>query len=116
MQKKADEIKQYSIKRLREESDTIGGMSEDMMRSRLQDIAAGVMRAITDNSITKGFEVVCDSSNNPQYNVDNGILSVDIRITDPLLIQAVSGEDHAKAPTFLFLSAEEATAARKEKF
>ncbi|QZE56255.1 hypothetical protein MPK67_gp058 [Erwinia phage pEa_SNUABM_32] len=82
----------YVTKRINENATDGLDISEDAWRSHARDIVNGVMRAFNDKP-ESGVRVVCDESNNPQYNIDNNILTIDVIITGQPLRKLILGEE-----------------------
>ncbi|AWY08332.1 hypothetical protein HOT49_gp052 [Erwinia phage vB_EamM_Alexandra] len=96
MEKKVEELRQYVLKRVNETADKDLNISGDALNSHARDIVEGVMKSLSEDA-TKGYKVVCDSSNNPQFNIDNNILTLDILVSDPTIIrQLFEGNNNAK--------------------
>ncbi|QZE59294.1 hypothetical protein MPK66_gp050 [Erwinia phage pEa_SNUABM_2] len=96
MEKKVEELRQYVLKRVNENASPDLNISEEAIQSHARDIVQGIMKSLSEDKI-RGFKVVCDSSNNPQYNIDNNILTMDLLITDPALAKIIlEGNNNAK--------------------
>ncbi|QZE58611.1 hypothetical protein pEaSNUABM28_00054 [Erwinia phage pEa_SNUABM_28] len=95
MNQQVEELKQYMIKRVNENASPDLNVSENSIRSHARDVVEGIMRSLAKHD--SGIRVVCDESNNPQYNIDNNILTVDMVISKPSLIKIIfEGNDNAK--------------------
>ena len=95
MKKKVEEIRQYMMKRINENASPELDIDEDAVRSHARDVVEGIMKSLKETS--SGIRVVCDESNNPQYNIDNNILTLDLLIADPYVIKMIlEGNDNAK--------------------
>lgn len=95
MKKKVEELRQYVLKRVNENVNEGMCVDEDAVRSHARDVVEGIMKSLKETS--SGIRVVCDESNNPQYNIDNNILTLDMLISDPSVIKIVlEGNDNAK--------------------
>lgn len=96
MQDKVEQIRQYMLKRVNENASPELDVSEDALRSHARDVVGGIMKSLSEHN--SGVRVVCDESNNPQYNLENNILTLDVMITKPSLIKIIfeQGNDNAK--------------------
>ncbi|QZE59966.1 hypothetical protein pEaSNUABM35_00049 [Erwinia phage pEa_SNUABM_35] len=95
MEKKVEELRQYVLKRVNENASQELNVSEDAIKSHARDVVQGIMKSLSEQD--SGIRVVCDESNNPQYNIDNNILTVDVVLTKPSLIKIFfEGNDNAK--------------------
>ncbi|UAW96541.1 hypothetical protein pEaSNUABM22_00053 [Erwinia phage pEa_SNUABM_22] len=95
MKEKVEELRQYVLKRVNENAQPELGVGEEAIRSHARDVVEGIMKSLKETS--SGIRVVCDESNNPKYNIDNNILTLDLLISDPHVIKIIfEGNDNAK--------------------
>lgn len=96
MEKKVEELKQYVLRRVNENASPELNISPDAIQSHARDVVQGIMKSLAESD--NGIRVVCDESNNPQYNLDNNILSLDLIITKPSVVKMAfeKGNDNAK--------------------
>lgn len=95
MNKQVEELKQYVLRRVNENASQELNVSEDAIKSHARDVVQGIMKSLSEHD--SGIRVVCDESNNPQYNIDNNILTVDVVLTKPSLIKIFfEGNNNAK--------------------
>lgn len=97
MQDKVDELRNYVVKRVNENTSDLS-ISENAWRSHTRDVVEGVLRSIAEQEPDTGVRIVCDESNNPQYNIDNNMLTVDVIITNPAITRLIfeQGNNNAK--------------------
>lgn len=67
----------YIQKRLQEDGTDMGDYS--MVRSRINDILGGILRA----EPLKMYSVVCDDTNNSQEDIDNNVLNIELKLVKP---------------------------------
>lgn len=109
------ELTDYVVKRVNENaSATLTDIDEDAWRSHARDVVEGVMRSCAERP-EMGVRVVCDDSNNPQYNIDNNILSIDVIINDPTVLRKLCiGNDNAKTSVCVLVQKEENATDQKD--
>lgn len=92
---KIKELTNYVMKRVHENCSDGLNVTEEAWQSSARDVVEGIMRSCAAHP-ENGIQVVCDSSNNPQFNIDNNILSVDVIITGKITHKMQIGNDNAK--------------------
>ncbi|MEG0376773.1 MAG: hypothetical protein RR672_14160 [Raoultibacter sp.] len=92
---KIKELTNYVMKRVHENCSDGLNVTEEAWQSSARDVVEGIMRSCAAHP-ENGIQVVCDSSNNPQFNIDNNILSVDVILTGKIAHKMQIGNDNAK--------------------
>ncbi len=91
-----NKLRNYVMRRVHENCSDSLNVTEEAWQSSARDVVEGIMRSCAAHP-ENGIQVVCDSSNNPQFNIDNNILSVDVIITNPEIARKMlMGNDNAK--------------------
>lgn len=87
MDNQIEKLKQYMIERINENASPDLNVSEEAIKSHAHDVVQGIMKSLAQQKA--GIQVVCDESNNPQYSLDNDILTEDMIITKPSLVKII---------------------------
>lgn len=103
----------YISKRINENAADGLDISDEAIRSHARDIVRGVVKALNEEKC--GLHVVCDESNNPQYNIDNNILTIDVVLRKPEMVKIIiEGNNNAKTSVGFIQQEEEEDAAQKD--
>ncbi|AXG67097.1 hypothetical protein HOU09_gp053 [Dickeya phage vB_DsoM_AD1] len=107
------QIADYISKRVNENAVEGLDISDEAIKSHVRDIVQGVAKSLASHNC--GMRVVCDESNNPQYNLENNILTMRLEINRPSRIRVIleTGNDNAKTSVG-FIQQEEAAAGQKD--
>lgn len=90
-----NKLRNYVMRRVHENCSDGLNVTEEAWQSSARDVVEGIMRSCAAHP-ENGIQVVCDSSNNPQFNIDNNILSVDVILTGKIAHKMQIGNDNAK--------------------